>query len=58
MYTSVGIIFEQISSTVVSDLCGLIQRILQLIIVKPYYKLTVPLIKQRVRTLSTILWSW
>ena len=48
MLTSSHIFLGLISSTFVSDLYGLIQRILYLICIGPYYIFTVPLIKQRV----------
>ena len=50
MLTALSIFVELKSSTLVSDLYGLIRRILCLIYVEPYCKFTVPLVKHRVIT--------
>ena len=50
MLTSSYIFSGLISATFVSDLYGLIQRILYLIFVGPYCNLTVPLVKHCVIT--------
>ena len=50
MLTASSIFIELIYSTLVSDLYGLMQRILCLIYVAPYFNVTVPLVKHCVIT--------
>ena len=50
MLTSLDIFFEIKSSTLVSNLYGLMRRILCLIFVGPYFNITMPLVKHCVIT--------
>ena len=54
MLTASSILIESKSSTLVSNLYGLMRRILYLIFIAPHFKFTVPLVKYWVITKGTL----
>ena len=45
-----SLVLELISSTFVSDVCGLMRRILYINFIAPHYNVTLPLVQHRVIT--------